>query len=125
MRVVLLAGVLVLLSACATGPAPVSPQEPAARQTGGPGSSATGSGAVDALLDQARDLRAAGDLEACFARLERALRIAPQHADVYLELARSHASAGNSDRATASAERGLLYCMGDTCRALRRYLASQ
>jgi hypothetical protein len=77
---------------------------------------------VDSLLADARSLRDAGDLPASFARLERALRIAPQRAEVYLELARTHRAAKHPERASASAERGLLYCRGDVCSELRRYI---
>jgi tetratricopeptide (TPR) repeat protein len=78
---------------------------------------------VDSLLEDARRLRDAGDLPASFARLERALRIAPQRAEVYLELARTHRAAQRPERASASAERGLLYCGGDVCTELRRFIA--
>ena len=84
----------------------------------------TGSGAADGLLDEARHLRTTGDLSGSLARLDRALRIAPQNALVYLELARSHAAAGAPARASASAERGLLYCRGSVCAQLRRFIDS-
>jgi thioredoxin-like negative regulator of GroEL len=79
---------------------------------------------VDRLLADARRLREAGDLPASFAQLERALRIAPQRAEVYLELARTHLAADHPQRASASAERGLLYCRGSLCSELRRYIDS-
>ena len=127
--------VLFLLSACASGPAPVPPQDPAAGRgsTAGPTPAVTeprddparsGGGAVEALLADARRLRDEGDLDGCFSRLERALRIAPQHAPVYLELARSHRIAGHGESAAASAERGLLFCSGATCAALWGFLDS-
>lgn len=130
---------LALLSACATGPAPVSPESPEAREssasaptpalpTSAPASTGAGvtpgSSPVDNLLDEARRLRKAGDFSASFARLERALRISPERAEVYLELARGYAALGNAERASASAERGLLYCSGQSCRALRRFIDS-
>ncbi len=135
MRLILVVLTL-LLGACATGPAPVSPSDPAASQGTSAGATpavpggttapppATGPGVVDKLLEEARSLRREGDMAGCFARLERALRIAPQYAPVYLELARSHSAAGNDTRAVASAERGLLYCGGADCRALRRFTDS-
>jgi Tfp pilus assembly protein PilF len=83
----------------------------------------SGISAVDSLIDEASSLRRAGDIPGSFARLERALRIAPQRADVYLELARSHAAAGNRSRAAATAERGLLYCEGSTCSALEKLIS--
>ncbi|MFK7830513.1 MAG: tetratricopeptide repeat protein [Congregibacter sp.] len=129
-----------MLTACVSGPEPVPPQSPAARSgssagatpattTPAPGNTVGGAPApiaapVDNLLVQARRYRDSGDFDRSFARLDRALRIAPQRADVYLELARSYLAAGKPERAAASAERGLLYCEGGTCRALRRFLKS-
>jgi Tfp pilus assembly protein PilF len=76
------------------------------------------------LLNDARRLRADGDIPGSLARLERALRIAPQNAEVYLELARSHRAAGADARASASAERGLLYCAAGVCGQLRSFVDS-
>lgn len=135
MRLVVTAALLVVLQACASGPSPVSPEAPAASRGSSAGATPAvttpdnGSGAiarpgpVDGLLAQARDYRAQGDLDASFARLDRALRIAPQRAEVYLEFARSHQAAGNAEQAAASAQRGLLYCEGRTCRDLRELLS--
>ncbi|WP_414981023.1 tetratricopeptide repeat protein [Congregibacter sp.] len=122
---------LLFLGACASGPTPVSPEAPEANQ----GSSRVPTptlptdprvspavSPVDSLLDEARALRESGDLSASFARLERALRIAPQRAEVYLELARSHVAAGRPERASANAERGLLYCSSSTCTKLRKFI---
>ncbi len=135
MRILLLAW-LALLTACATGPEPVSPDSPSAT-TGSstaptpavtkpvlpkPSVPDSGASAVDSLLAEASALRRSGDIPGSFARLERALRIAPQRAEVYLELARSHAAAGNDSRAAATAERGLLYCEGWTCDALEKLI---
>jgi len=114
----------VLLSACASGPTAVPTEVPSART--GTETAPTPAiidtpadprvlGAVDQLLSDARSLREAGDLPGSFARLERALRIAPERAEVYLELARNHATAGSAVRASAAAERGLLYCQGRVC----------
>ena len=123
-----------LLAACATGPAPVSPGS-AAAQTGSAGRETpavtTGSAivedpassAVSGLIEEARALREAGNFDESLVRLERALRIAPESALVYLELARSHDAAGNEDLADASAERGLLYCEGWTCANLNGLLS--
>ncbi len=122
---------VLVLTACATGPEPVSPEDPAARDSSrqaptpavieAPPDPAPPS-AVESLLSEARRLRAEGNLAACFARVERALRIAPEDAEVYLELARTHAAAGQADRASAAAERGLLYCNGASCSRLRALL---
>ena len=127
----LLAGAL--LSACASAPAPVSPEAPEASRGSSAGAtpavtappaadSRPESAAVDGLLAEARRLRAEGNIQDSLARLDRALRIAPQNAEVYLELARSHRAAGADARASASAERGLLYCAGTMCRQLRGFV---
>jgi Tfp pilus assembly protein PilF len=56
------------------------------------------------------------------ALLERALRIDPDSAEVYLEMAKTHHAGGDRAQARATAERGLLYCSGSTqCDALRAY----
>ena len=119
---------VLLLAACASAPEPVPPQAPAATGSGGsvatpavtvPTREPASNSAVDRLLAEARALRAGGDLDASFARLDRALRIAPERATVYLELARNHRIAGSRERSAASAERGLLYCRGSECDALR------
>ncbi|MEM9759691.1 MAG: tetratricopeptide repeat protein, partial [Pseudomonadota bacterium] len=100
------------LAACATGPKPVSPEDPAARESSqqsptpavieAPSSDPAPPSVVDTLLAEARRLRAKGDLAASFTRVERALRIAPEDAEVYLELARTHAAAGQAERASAA-----------------------
>ncbi|ESZ89389.1 tetratricopeptide repeat protein [Congregibacter litoralis] len=135
----LLVVVLLALAACASGPSPVPPEAPEARERSSrmptptipapstptaptDRSSPPARSPVDSLLDEARAFREQGDLSASFARLERALRIAPQRAEVYLELARSHAAAGRPGRASASAERGLLYCGASTCTKLRQFI---
>ena len=120
---VLATALLVLLGACATGPRPAPPRATGSDATPAvtaprPGLPEAGD-AVDGLLAAARKLRAAGDLAACFARLERALRIAPQRAEVYLELARAHLAAGAPERAAGAAQRGLAFCQGRVCRELR------
>jgi predicted Zn-dependent protease len=123
MRILILVPML-LLAACASGPTAVPTEAPSART--GTATAPTPAvidapadprvlGAVDQLLIDARTLREAGDLPGSFARLERALRIAPERAEVYLELARNHATAGSASRAAAAAERGLLYCQGAVC----------
>ncbi len=74
------------------------------------------------LIDKAREATARGDYDGALALLERAQRIDPDDAEVYLNLARTHAARGDSAMARASAERGLLYCRGESqCRALRVY----
>lgn len=120
---ILTTALLMLLGACATGPRPAPPRATGSDATPAvtaprPGLPDAGD-AVDGLLAAARKLRAAGDLAACFARLERALRIAPQRAEVYLELARAHLAAGAPERAAGAAQRGLAFCQGRVCRELR------
>jgi len=130
MRLLILLSALALLAACASGPTAVPPDSPSAssappsaptpaapRRTAPPPGSA-----VDALLEDARVLRNEGRIEASLSRLERALRIAPERAEVYLELARSHRAAGQDGRATATAERGLLYCQARVCSELYDFL---
>ena len=78
--------------------------------------------AHSALLDKANAARDQGDYDQSLAYLERAQRIDPDNAAIYLELAQTHAAAGNSTQAQATAERGLLYCSGSQqCDALRAY----
>ncbi len=123
--------ILLLLGACASTPEPVSTKAPAASRGSSAGATpavpATGpvspahQDAVQGLLDDARRLRSSGNLPASFTRLERALRIAPESAEVYLELARTHAAAGSPQRAAIVAERGLLFCEGRLCRELRSF----
>ena len=56
------------------------------------------------------------------ALLERAQRIDPGSADIYLALAETHQARGDLSQARATAERGLLYCNGASqCGALRAY----
>lgn len=72
-----------------------------------------------AKADMARD---DGDYDQSLAYLERAQRIDPDNAEIYLGLAQTHAAAGNMTQAQATAERGLLYCSGSRqCDALRSY----
>lgn len=88
-------------------PAPVPPDSGAARASG-------------PLLARAETATARGDYEAALALLERAQRIDPASAEVYLHLARTYAAQGQTERARATAERGMLYCRGDReCASLR------
>ncbi len=95
-------------------PAPVTAPAPVPRPPEPPVS------AHRELMARADRAAAGGDFEQALALLERAQRIDPDDADVYLRLARTHGAAGNSSMAKASAERGLLYCRGaGQCQALR------
>lgn len=74
------------------------------------------------LLAQAEQASGRGDYEQALALLERAQRIDPDSAAVYLSLAKTHRARGDTGQASAVAERGLLYCSTDTeCNALRAY----
>ena len=60
-----------------------------------------------------------GNMEAGLATLERALRIAPKDASIYLSMAMVYSNLGNSLLAANLAARGLLYCeRGKLCRQL-------
>ncbi len=79
--------------------------------------------AQTSLLAKADSARARGDYDQALAILERAQRIDPDNAEVYLAMARTQAAAGHADKARTVAERGLLYCGGAAqCNALRAFL---
>lgn len=101
----------------AVGSATVAP-EPAPAPTSVP----TGEKARGTLLAQAREAQDSGNGATAIALLERALRLDPTDGALYLELARAQAETGRMERARATAERGLLYCSGEDCRALQRLL---
>jgi tetratricopeptide (TPR) repeat protein len=89
-------------------PEPAPPPAPAASEAYGP------------LLARADQAASGGDYEQALALLERAQRIDPDNAEVYLALARTYAAKGDTRRARATAERGLLYCRSDAqCAQLR------
>lgn len=74
------------------------------------------------LVARAGRAREAGDFEQALALLERAQRIDPDSADIYLALAQTHRARGDLAQARATAERGLLYCSARSqCDALRAY----
>lgn len=109
-----------------TGPVVEQPDTPAAvpsvtlpqpRPVAPPASAAWGP-----LLTNAEQATARGDYEQALALLERAHRIDPDSAEVYLHMARTHRARGDTAQARASAERGILYCNGPAeCDALRAY----
>ena len=119
------------LAACAGSPsretpAPVAtPPGESSRSTPAPEAApppaAPVNDAVAGLLDQARAARESDDTERALALLERAQRLDPARGALYLELARTHAAAGDPAQAKAFAERGLLYCRGSECSALARF----
>jgi Tfp pilus assembly protein PilF len=78
------------------------------------------SAAWQPLLAKAQQAVERGDYEQALALLERAQRIDPDSAEVYLGMAETHLAKGDAAQARASAERGLMYCSSDAvCNALR------
>ena len=100
----------------AVTPPPTTP-EPASRPA-----QPRASAAYQPLLDRAGQAAGRGEYEEALALLERAQRIDPDSAEIYLALARTHHARGDRQQARAVAERGLLYCSGRSeCDALRTY----
>lgn len=82
----------------------------------------TGSSANDSLVGRANAAVAEGNYERALALLERAQRIDPTDASIYLALARTYTAKGDTGRAKTTAERGLLYCRSSAqCDQLRAY----
>jgi tetratricopeptide (TPR) repeat protein len=80
------------------------------------------SAAYQPLLDKAGRATASGDYAQALALLERAHRIDPDSAEIYLSMAKTHKASGDMAQSRATAERGLLYCRGSAeCEALRAY----
>jgi len=80
------------------------------------------SAAYQPLMDKAGRATARGDYEQALALLERAQRIDPDSAEIYLSMAKTHQASGDMAQSRATAERGLLYCRGsDQCAALRAF----
>ena len=119
-RLVLMTLLAALLAACSTAP----PQAPAPAPLPPP-SAAPKPGASNAslgLLDQARQARLGGDYEKASGLLQRAQRVQPENARVYLELSLLNRDQGDAQAARHVAERGLLYCDGEVCAQLREEL---
>jgi tetratricopeptide (TPR) repeat protein len=118
-RLVLGAFVLSLLGAC-VAPAPVpapAPQPPAAsREDRVPNNASLG------LIDQGRQARLDGDYERADGLLQRAQRVQPRNARVYLELSKLYRDRGDASAARHVAERGLLFCEEAVCSQLRDQL---
>lgn len=77
--------------------------------------------AYQPLLDKAAQARNRGDYEQALALLERAQRIEPDSADIYLAISETHQARGDQSQCRASAQRGLLYCDSPSqCEALRQ-----
>ena len=97
----------------------VSAPMPEAHRSGSPSASA----AWKPLLEKAQYATRRGDYEQALAYLERAQRIDPDSAEVYLGMSQAHRARGDSARASATAERGLLYCTSNRlCDALRAFV---
>jgi tetratricopeptide (TPR) repeat protein len=127
---------LVLVSGCSTysgspgKPAPVEKEPeytpvtppPTAPQPKPRPAQPSASAAYQPLLDKAGRATASGDYAQALALLERAHRIDPDSAEIYLSMAKTHQASGDVAQARATAERGLLYCKGRAeCEALRAY----
>jgi len=96
---------------------PVTKPQPSSRPT-----QPSASAAYQPLLDKAGRATASGDYEQALALLERAQRIDPDSAEIYLSMAKTHKASGDVAQSRATAERGLLYCRGSAeCEALRAY----
>ena len=125
---------LLLLSGCSgmkttdesapveTSPGPTAIEPGASKTETHRPASPSASAAWQPLLEKAKAASDRGDYEQAFAYLERAQRIDPDSAEVYLGMARTHQAKGDMARARATAERGLLYCStGRLCDALRAF----
>ena len=100
-----------------SAPQPAPPPSPPE-----PGPEPAPTGAHSGLVARAAEASSRGDYDQALAYLERAQRIDPDNAEIYLALAQTHQAAGNTGQASAIAERGLLYCSGSRqCDALRAY----
>jgi len=118
-RLVLTSLLAVWLAAC-SAPAPKpepAPQSPPSGRTAQQPTSASNS-----LIAQGRRARLDGDFERADGLLQRAQRVEPRNAAVYLELSRLYRDRGDPEAAAHVAERGLLYCYGATCEELREEL---
>jgi len=124
---------VLLMGACGTvpdsGPAPVERRTESALDTNVPTPATPPSPQRAPVNDAAQNLmhRAvleldAGDYDQALALLERALRIDPDSGGIYLALAKTYSIKGDAAMASATAQRGMLYCSGKTqCDALRAY----
>lgn len=90
---------LVALVAGCAAPQPQEAPPPPGRQTM--------SAAGESLLLQGRSQRLAGELAQASASLERAIRIQPGQAEIWLELARVRLLEGNRDQAVQLARKAL------------------
>lgn len=119
-KLLLLTVFLFMLSACSTYKQGSTGQEQGApiysvdSEVPAPESSASKSSPADnSLISRAEASAASGDFEQALALLERAQRIEPTNADIYLALARTYLAKGDLHLAQTTAERGLLFCSSD------------
>ena len=96
-----------VVSAPVVAPIPVSPASPPEAPTE---VSPQSSSASTSLLNRAWSVAMTGDYEQAITLLERAQRIDPTNADIYLAMVRTYLAKGDTRQARATAERGLLYC---------------
>lgn len=95
-------------------PAPAPPPEPIP-----PPPPPASSGATAALLQQSRQQSAAGDYAMATSSLERALRINPRDADLWVELGRLKLRQGDYAQAESMGRRGLVVAGNDAARRAR------
>jgi tetratricopeptide (TPR) repeat protein len=101
--------------------APAAP--PAVTPAPAPRPPAAGSSPYSDLVKRAISAREQGDYNEALALLERAQRIDPDNADLYLQMAITHSQRGDAAQSRATAERGMLYCHGASqCDALKAYI---
>ena len=95
------------------GPAP-APGEPSARAPAPPSRPQSDARAAsEALLEQSRSQRAAGANAQAAASIERALRIDPNNAALWVELGEIHLAAGDRSQAASMARKALTLTAGD------------
>lgn len=124
---------MLLLGACSTlpdsGPAPVERRSEPVPETTVPTPAQPSSpkrppvnSAAQNLMGKAEIELDAGNYEQALALLERALRIDPDSGEIYLALVKTYSLKGDAAMASATAQRGMLYCTGRAqCDALRAY----
>ena len=103
-------------------PTVIKPTPPSVYETPPRAATHSASAAWEPLLAKAEQATKRGDYEQALALLERAQRIDPDSAEVYLGIAETHRAKGDAAQARAVAERGLLYCSSAAiCNALRAF----
>jgi tetratricopeptide (TPR) repeat protein len=101
----------------------VKPPVPGVYETPPRSATHSASAAWQPLLAKAEQATERGDFEQALALLERAQRIDPDSAEVYLSIAEMQRAKGDAAQARAAAERGLLYCSSAAiCDALRAFV---